>query len=131
VAGHLFTLEEARTHLEALREILPRIIEASREAEPLREQLMAAQRAAAGNGHVQDQDLASKRHRLEELAEVINKHVSDLNEKGIEIKDLGRGLVDFPSEREGRVVYLCWMYGEDDITYWHELDTGFPGRQPI
>ena len=131
MAAHLFTLEEARTHLEVLREVLPRIIEASREAEPLREQLMAAQRAAASNGHVQDSDIAGKRQRLEQLAEVINKEIAELNDKGIEVKDLSRGLVDFPSEREGRVVYLCWMYGEGDIAYWHELDTGFPGRQPL
>ena len=131
MAGHLFTLEEAKTHLQTLREVLPRIIEASKEAEPLREHLMAIQRAAAGNGHVLDDSVASKRQRLEQLAEAINKDVGELNEKGIEIKDLSRGLVDFPSEREGRVVYLCWMLGEDDITFWHELDAGFPGRQPL
>ena len=46
------------------------------------------------------------------------------------LKDIEEGLVDFPSEREGRTVYLCWKLGEDVIGYWHELDTGFPGRQP-
>lgn len=131
MAGHLFTLEEAKTHLQTLREVLPRIIEASKEAEPLREHLMGIQRAAAGNGHVLDDNVASKRQRLEQLAEAINKDVGELNEKGIEVKDLSRGLVDFPSEREGRVVYLCWMLGEDDIAFWHELDAGFPGRQPL
>jgi hypothetical protein len=131
VAGRLFTLDEARSHLDTLREVLPRLIEASREAEPLREQLLAVQRAAAGNGHVTDDELAKKRQRLEKLADSINADIGLLNEKGIEVKDLSRGLVDFPSEREGRVVYLCWMYGEDDIAYWHELDAGFPGRQPL
>jgi hypothetical protein len=131
VAPQLFTLDEARSHLDTLREVLPRIIEASTEAEPLREQLMAVQRSAAGNGHVLDTDIATKRQRLEQLAEAINKDIAVLNEKGIEVKDFNRGLVDFPSEREGRVVYLCWMYGEDDIAFWHELDTGFPGRQPL
>ncbi|HUX86133.1 MAG TPA: DUF2203 family protein [Chloroflexota bacterium] len=41
------------------------------------------------------------------------------------------GLVDFPAERDGRVVYLCWRRGEDQIHYWHELDAGFAGRQPL
>jgi hypothetical protein len=50
---------------------------------------------------------------------------------GVEIKDLERGLCDFPSLREGRVVYLCWLLGEDQIEWWHDLETGFAGRQPL
>jgi hypothetical protein len=50
---------------------------------------------------------------------------------GVEIKDLGTGLVDFRTERDGMVVYLCWRLGEDPIRYWHELDTGFAGRKPL
>jgi hypothetical protein len=55
----------------------------------------------------------------------------DINELGVEIKDLERGLCDFPSLRDGRVVYLCWLLGEDSIEWWHDTDTGFSGRQPL
>jgi hypothetical protein len=50
---------------------------------------------------------------------------------GVEVKGIDEGLVDFPSERDGRVVYLCWRIGEPDILYWHEVHTGFQGRQPL
>ncbi len=50
---------------------------------------------------------------------------------GVEIKDFDRGLCDFPHERDGKIVYLCWQRGEDDIEWWHDLDSGFAGRQPL
>ena len=49
----------------------------------------------------------------------------------IVLRDLERGLVDFPAIRDGREVYLCWEEGEDEVAWWHELDTGFGGRQPL
>jgi hypothetical protein len=50
---------------------------------------------------------------------------------GIKVKDLQVGLVDFPAWRDDHEVYLCWKYGEDDIQFWHEIEAGFAGRQPI
>jgi hypothetical protein len=50
---------------------------------------------------------------------------------GIEVKNLEWGLIDFPAERDGRIVYLCWKLGEGPIAFWHELDAGFAGRRPI
>jgi len=47
------------------------------------------------------------------------------------LKDYFTGLVDFPSRLDGREVYLCWRFGEDEIAHWHELDAGFAGRQKI
>jgi hypothetical protein len=54
-----------------------------------------------------------------------------LDEREIVLRDLDRGLVDFPAIREGREIYLCWLDGEADIEFWHELDAGFPGRVPL
>ncbi len=50
---------------------------------------------------------------------------------GLELRDIDAGLVDFPCQRDGRVVYLCWRYGEDAIRFWHDLDAGFAGRRPL
>ena len=50
---------------------------------------------------------------------------------GVEIKDLDQWLIDFPSQRDGRVVYLCWRRGEENIEWWHDMDAGFAGRQPL
>ena len=51
--------------------------------------------------------------------------------RGCHLKGLDPGLVDFPHLRQGREVYLCWQMGENDIRYWHEIDDGFDGRQPL
>lgn len=62
----------------------------------------------------------------------IGKLTTDLHERGIELKDYTRGLIDFPSLRSDRVVYLCWQIGDgDEIVWWHETDAGFAGRQPL
>ncbi len=55
----------------------------------------------------------------------------EILELGVEIKDFDKGLCDFPHMREGRVVFLCWMKGEDDIEWWHDIEAGFAGRQPL
>lgn len=54
-----------------------------------------------------------------------------LEEVGIVLRDIDRGLADFPALRDGREIYLCWQRGEDRIGFWHELESGFPGRQPL
>lgn len=62
----------------------------------------------------------------------IGKLTTDLHELGIELKDYTRGLIDFPSQRGERVVYLCWQIGDgDEIGWWHETDAGFAGRKPL
>ena len=54
-----------------------------------------------------------------------------LQEAEVVLRDLERGLVDFPSIRDDREVYLCWVEGEDEIGYWHDLEAGFAGREPL
>ena len=62
----------------------------------------------------------------------IGKLTTELYELGIQLKDYSRGLIDFPSTRNGQVVLLCWQLGEAErIEWWHELETGFAGRKPI
>lgn len=72
---------------------------------------------------------------------VVNKAVRSLleirgvlrefEEREIIIKDLERGLIDFPSLMAGKEVFLCWEKDEDDIEYWHDIDTGYAGREPL
>lgn len=57
--------------------------------------------------------------------------VQEIHGRGIEVRDVRRGLVDFPSMRHGAEVHLCWLRGEPEIGYWHSLDTGFANRQPL
>jgi hypothetical protein len=69
-----------------------------------------------------------------QLGEAFNRlqsGIAEFQEREIVLRDLDRGLVDFPAIREGREVYLCWVEGEDQIAFWHELDAGYAGRQEL
>ena len=57
--------------------------------------------------------------------------LAELQATEIVLRDLDRGLIDFPALREGREVFLCWEEGEDEVAYWHDLDSGYGGRQPL
>jgi hypothetical protein len=61
-----------------------------------------------------------------------SEKISELEALGVQLKDLDRGLIDFPSLRDGRVVLLCWQLGEgDELEWWHDMDAGFAGRTPL
>ena len=66
-----------------------------------------------------------------EAVTLLRDEVERISAQGIILRDVESGLVDFPSEREGRLVYLCWRLGEDHLGFWHDVDTGFPGRRPL
>jgi hypothetical protein len=128
----LFTRAQAEALLPELEEVLLDMQRCKREIDALRGDLGHAVERTAGNGHVKDEsDLAGKRRRAESFVEQLNEHLSRINAMGVELKDLDQGLLDFPHEYDGRVVYLCWRLGEDNIAWWHELDAGFAGRQPL
>lgn len=127
-----FTLQEAEDLLPRVRELLLEMQDSKQKIDALRGDLQGAVRSSSGNGHVKDeQGLESKKKRAEALVADINARLETLNGWGVELKGLDEGLIDFPHEREGRIVYLCWRLGEDRIEYWHELETGFAGRQPL
>jgi hypothetical protein len=69
--------------------------------------------------------------RVSEAFLAMRSALADLQEQEIVLRDLDRGLVDFPALRDGREVYLCWIEGEDEIAFWHDLDAGYGGRQPL
>jgi hypothetical protein len=62
----------------------------------------------------------------------IGRLTSEITALGVEIKDYARGLIDFPSLRGGRIVYLCWELADGGpIAWWHETDAGYAGREPL
>ncbi len=63
--------------------------------------------------------------------EQIGEHLHAIQELGVLVKDLDMGLCDFPFQLNGRIVYLCWKHGESEIRWWHDIDSGFAGRQPL
>ncbi|MBI5289009.1 MAG: DUF2203 domain-containing protein [Chloroflexi bacterium] len=128
----LFTLADAEALLPQVRDELLAMQACKREVDGLRDYLERAVSKSGGNGHVRDEStLTEKRRRAEALVEEINQRLRKLNDLGVELKGLDEGLIDFPSDRGGRVVYLCWRLGEDRIAWWHEIDVGFAARQPL
>ncbi|MDA0838207.1 MAG: DUF2203 domain-containing protein [Planctomycetota bacterium] len=77
------------------------------------------------------EDVLKFKEEIQDLADRMNEYDQELSQLGIELKDPATGLIDFYCRHEDRLVYLCWRYGEDEIKFWHELDAGFAGRQPL
>jgi hypothetical protein len=130
-SGRLFSPEEASAMLPTLRRLVGRLREAKRELDRESAELEALLERSAGNGHGLGQEVARRRASVANLAAEIEDLLSEVQDLGCEVKGVDEGLIDFRSWREGRVVYLCWRLGEDAIRFWHELDTGFAGRQPL
>jgi hypothetical protein len=127
-----FTLEEANNQIPWLAERVRRIAEVTGDLARLRRELDAIVRQSRGNGHSGvDQKLAAKRRETEVIVDRLSQLTHEVDELGIILRDLDRGLVDFPSLRDGLEVYLCWLAGEERIDFWHEVNTGFAGRQPL
>ena len=119
-----FTVEEAN-------ELLPRIEPMLRELRAARDRLTDTEAhslladAAPANGG------GNPGRRVGEAFLEVRGALAELQELGLVVRDLDRGLVDFPAIVEGREVYLCWKAGEAEIGYWHDLEAGFGGRRPL
>jgi hypothetical protein len=117
----LFTLEEANAILPELREAL----EAMREARRL--VMRSAERvrgSVAGNG-------GGSAGEYSDALALLRRETERLSTEGILLRDVESGLVDFPSERDGEQMFLCWQLGEPEVAFWHPLDTGFSSRRPL
>ncbi len=120
-----FTLEEANQVVRQIKPLLSRILQIRQSVLDRRPELIPILQKVKGNGgNRQVSELVDEFRQLEAL-------VAEIQASGAIVKDINHGLIDFPHWREGREVYLCWQFGEDEIRYWHEVDAGFAGRQPL
>ena len=120
-----FTLQQANEALNIIRPLMD-------EVQAIREKIMSTQPEAwkaieksVGNGG------SRALSRIVQDFEKLDALVHQILDTGVLIKDVNIGLLDFPALKDGREVYLCWQYGEGDIAFWHEIEAGFAGRQPI
>jgi hypothetical protein len=127
----IYTLEEARAALPEVITLVTEMRDAFVELRALRASIEAQLRGASGDGNLLADPWDESENRVAELQAQLQRSAGELGQRGIEVKDPERGLIDFFSEREGRVVYLCYLLGEPDIAYWHDLEAGFAGRQPL
>jgi hypothetical protein len=132
MAPRYFTPAEANAALDELRPLAEEMVER-------RQALVTAQerRASLGaqvvtnGGDLTPSDFAEADEELEQAATDLARIVERIQSEGVLVKDLDRGLLDFPALREGEEILLCWQLGEDTIQFWHGLEEGFAGRKPL
>ena len=130
-----FTLEEANQLLGQIAPLIQRLQQLHQSILTTNQQLdEAADKLSQGNGYpitdlqTQIEELTASQRRLVEDFQSSLEHLERL---GGVLKDLTQGLVDFYAIRDGEIVFLCWRMGEEHIQFWHSVEDGFAGRQPL
>ena len=121
----IFTLAEAQALLPTLKTLLADIGEAWDRVRQLNPEVQKARDASAFDGFTK-----AGVDYVEAISHLMFL-IQQIKDLGVLLKDAEKGLCDFPYMRLGRVVYLCWQLGEDRIEYWHDIETGFAGREPL
>ena len=127
-----FTLAEANATLPWLEELLARMVPLRDSLEQQQVELMSMMQHRSGNGAVShDQEIEDSQRTMDDLAQRLRQDLQEITDRGILVRDIVRGLVDFPSQREGETIFLCWLRGEPQIDFWHSTDEGFGSRKPL
>jgi hypothetical protein len=128
----LFTVEQANRTLPLVGRIVADMVRTfERWREKVRELELASAGKLADRAPDADASRAALEREVQAIAAEIEGFEGELNDLGVRVGDASLGLVDFPCEMGGRLVYLCWQFGEPSVRYWHERDAGYAGRQPI
>ena len=120
-----FTVEGARQLLPSLKELMGQVMVISHRLEEYRDVVQELADSASSNTG------GPEGTAYLDIVISLQSCLTQLQETGCVLKSLQNGLVDFPHLKEGREIYLCWKYGEEDIRFWHEVDEGFAGRTPL
>jgi hypothetical protein len=123
---HYFTPQEASKLLPDIKLKIKRLLEQKRVVSQLHEEMERYNLLG-----FKTEEIAEKAAQLDQLVEEMTKKVAELEDLGVVVKDLDYGLVDFPADRYGEKVMLCWRYGETEVSYWHMPNEGFNGRKPL
>ena len=120
-----FTPREASQALETIRPLMEEILRIRADLLARRPDLWPAIQKSVGNGG--SAELSQIFVDFDRLDKLVHRVLA----QGVHIKDLNIGLMDFPCLHGGREVFLCWKFGEPRVEFWHEIESGFAGRQPI
>lgn len=120
-----FTLEQANETLDLIRPLMEDVQAIRRKILESQPEAWTAIEKSVGNGG--NRALSNMIQDFEQLDLLVHR----ILETDVLIKDINTGLLDFPALRNGHEVYLCWQFGEEGIAFWHEVDAGYAGRQPI
>jgi len=130
-AAH-FNVEQANAMLPLVRAITSDVVHLYRELVERRqglERLLGGRDLESGDPYTDE--LVQSQEELDKDVEKLETYIGELNELGVVLKDPVKGLVDFPSLIDGQPVYLCWQLSEPELMYWHPIDAGFAGREPL
>jgi hypothetical protein len=119
-----FTRAEANALRPQLTTLLSQLLEAKDELTDAEAHEALSEAAPTNGGGEEGKQVGVAFLEVRRLLETIEQ-------SGIVLRDIDRGLVDFPAVIDGREVYLCWEFGEDDVGYWHEMEAGYGGREPL
>ncbi len=120
-----FTLQEANETLKFIRPLMDEVQRIRQKIIDKQPEVWPVIERSVGNGG--NRALSQMALDFEKLDALVHR----IQDTGALIKDMNTGLLDFPALRAGQEVYLCWQIGEESIEYWHEVEAGFAGRQPI
>jgi len=130
--ARLFTIDQANAMLPLVRAITTDLAGLAKDVVERRHRLaLLTSGRDLKPGDPYSDELAQMESDLERDAARLQEYVEELRELGVEPKGAVEGLVDFPCKMDGRVVLLCWRLGESEVLYWHDLESGFGGRQPL
>jgi hypothetical protein len=132
MAKRYFTPSEANLLLPEVRPLAQSLVEHRRGMRLAAERRARLTARIAGNGGDLDpQEPSELDEEFERESQAMARAAAGLQRLGLLVKDLDRGLVDFPALHGGEEVLLCWQLGEDEVAYWHGVDEGFAGRKPL
>jgi hypothetical protein len=123
---HLFTPQEASKLLPDIRPKVKELVERKKVVAALHDEIEKYNLLG-----FRSPDVAEKAAQLDALVEDMTRKIAELEDLGVQVKDLEFGLVDFPAERYGERVLLCWRYGEPDVSFWHRQNEGYSGRKSL
>jgi hypothetical protein len=129
----VFTLSEAQTLLPVVEALLRKAQAAGTRAEELENemQLLSQRIFLSGGMHVDVAAAARRRAEHDKTEQETKDTLAEIDSIGVQVKDLEKGLLDFPSVMDGKTVLLCWKLGEPSIAHWHTEEEGFAGRKPL
>lgn len=133
MSSRTFTLDEAQSLLPVLESLLRTAMAGKDLMDEVDAELQALNHRIFLNGGTRVDVVAMARRRAERVKaeQRVRDALGEIDSIGVQVKDIGIGLLDFPCEVEGEIVLLCWKQGESSITHWHGLEEGFAGRKPI
>jgi hypothetical protein len=123
---HLFTPQEASKLLPDIKPKVKELIDRKKVVAKLHNEIEKYNLLGFRTAEV-----AEKAAQLDALVEDMTRKISELEDLGVEVKDLEFGLVDFPAERYGEKVMFCWRYGEPEVSFWHKPNEGYNGRKSL